>query len=79
MCASLSGGRSAWRAIVGEAKRAAERQRRRFDQLVSWVGMSLMVVAIVAGSLVTWANAEHAEGRQPPLVFAGYFWAPIPG
>jgi hypothetical protein len=32
-------------------------QRKALDRIVSWLGMSLAVILIVAGSLLTWANS----------------------
>ena len=31
-------------------------QRRRFDKIVSWVGVTLAALLLVAGSLLTWAH-----------------------
>ena len=31
-------------------------QRRRFDKVVSWVGVTLAALLLVAGSLLTWAH-----------------------
>jgi hypothetical protein len=37
-------------------------QRKSFDKLISWIGLTLSAILIVAGSLLTWAhNFVHTE------------------
>jgi hypothetical protein len=37
-------------------------QRKSFDRMISWIGLTLTVLLIVAGSLLTWAN--HFIGNE---------------
>jgi hypothetical protein len=37
-------------------------QRKSFDRLISWIGLTLTVLLVVAGSLLTWAN--HFVGNE---------------
>lgn len=49
-------------------------QRKALDRLVSWIGLSLAVILIVAGSLLTWAhnfitNEVHTQLAQQQIFF----------
>jgi hypothetical protein len=49
-------------------------QRRMFDRLISWIGLSLAALLIVAGSLLTWAHnfvghEVHTQLAQQQIFF----------